>query len=153
MRELLRSLFRFSWATSLFGLRQMAGMVSGDHRLAESCDSVAEAAAAELKGPALSLYRIGRRLQEGCDQALPSRTRQIDRGEAAPQRSQPVDSGRLDTSSFVVLGEGLVAGMGEFSLSRDTQVYSFPAQMARQMGVAFPQRLIEPPGFGNAPGF
>jgi hypothetical protein len=69
----------------------------------------------------------------------------------APKR--PPDRGRLNPSSFVVLGEGLAAGMGNFSLARDTQENCFPAQMARQMGVQFRQRLIEPPGIGSAVGF
>jgi len=60
---------------------------------------------------------------------------------------------RLDTTSFIVLGEGLAAGMGNFSLSQATQEYSFPAQMARQMGTLVVQPLIQPPGIGNAPGF
>jgi len=153
MRELLSSLLRFSWATSLFGARQMAGIVSGDRSLAQNCDSVAEAAVAELQGPAHSLYQIGQRFQEGFDGALPSPASHHSGGEPAPQPSHLIDSGRLNGSSFVVLGEGLAGGMGDFSLSSDTQVYSFPAQIARQMGVAFPQRLIEPPGLGNAPGF
>jgi hypothetical protein len=144
---------RFSWATSLFGVRQMAGIVSGSHNLAENCDSVAEAAAAELKGPSLSLYQIGKRFQEGFDQALPSPPLEPNGAGPVPQPLRPVDSVRLNTSSFVVLGEGLAAGMGDFSLCSDSQVYSFPAQMARQMGVAFSQRLIEPPGIGNPPGF
>ena len=59
----------------------------------------------------------------------------------------------LDTSSFVVLGEGLAAGLGDFTLSEDTQVDCFPAHMARQMGTPFPQRLIQPPGLGYASGF
>jgi hypothetical protein len=64
-----------------------------------------------------------------------------------------VFAGRLDPSTFLVLGESLAAGMGDFSLTTDLQTSSFPALMARQMGVAFPQRLIEPPGIGNVPGF
>jgi hypothetical protein len=64
-----------------------------------------------------------------------------------------VNRGRLNTSSFVVLGEGLAAGMGDFSLYDDAQSYSFPAQMARQMGTAFVQPLVQPPGIGDVPGF
>jgi hypothetical protein len=59
----------------------------------------------------------------------------------------------LNTSRFVVLGEGLAAGMGDFSLSEETQRSSFPAQMARQMGTSLIQPLIQPPGIGNAVGF
>src|SRR5205823_2888771 len=45
------------------------------------------------------------------------------------------------------------AGMCNFSLFDDDQRESFGAQMARQMNVAFPQALIQPPGLGHAPGF
>ena len=62
-------------------------------------------------------------------------------------------SGRLNPSSFVVLGEGLAAGMGSFSLSSETQKDSFPAQLARQMGATFTQPLFQPPGIGGAIGF
>src|SRR5258707_13045443 len=43
-----------------------------------------------------------------------------------------VNSGNLNTSRMVVLGEGLAAGVGDFSLSAETQPWSFPALMARQ---------------------
>ena len=59
----------------------------------------------------------------------------------------------LDPSRFVVLGEGLAAGMTNFSLMDCDQRESFGAQMARQMNVAFAQPLIQPPGLGDAPGF
>ncbi len=60
---------------------------------------------------------------------------------------------RLDCSRFVVLGEGLAAGMTNFSLIEVDQLESFPAQMARQMKVDFPQPLFQAPGLGDAPGF
>jgi hypothetical protein len=60
---------------------------------------------------------------------------------------------RLDTTTFIVLGEGLAAGMADFALREVYQQQSFPAQMARQMKVLFPQPLIESPGIGSAPGF
>lgn len=54
---------------------------------------------------------------------------------------------------FVALGDGLAAGMADFSLRDDSQMMSFPAQLARQMGVSFPQALVRGPGIGHAPGF
>lgn len=60
---------------------------------------------------------------------------------------------RLDCTRFVVLGEGLAAGMTNFSLIESDQLESFPAQMARQMGVALVQPLLQAPGLGDAPGF
>ena len=53
---------------------------------------------------------------------------------------------KLDTTSFVVLGEGLAAGMADYGLSVNVQDFSFPAQMARQMKTIFPQPLIQGPG-------
>jgi quinol monooxygenase YgiN len=60
---------------------------------------------------------------------------------------------KLKMAPFVVLGEGLAAGMSNFSLSQDMQQFSFPAQIARQMGVNLVQPLMEPPGIGSAIGF
>ena len=54
---------------------------------------------------------------------------------------------------FAVLGEGLAAGMGNFSMAAATQQACFPAVLARQMGLEFRQALLEPPGLGDAPGF
>lgn len=65
----------------------------------------------------------------------------------------PADSGRLSTGRFVVLGEGLAAGMSDFGLKADLQRESFPAQMARQMGTGLSLPLIQPPGIGDLPGF
>ncbi len=59
----------------------------------------------------------------------------------------------LDTTTFVVMGEGLAAGVCDFSLSDVGQRSSFPALMARQMGALFPQPKIQPPGIGNVMGF
>ena len=53
---------------------------------------------------------------------------------------------KLDTTSFVVLGEGMAAGMANYGLSVDVQDFSFPAQVARQMKTIFPQPLIQGPG-------
>ena len=61
---------------------------------------------------------------------------------------------KLVTTQFVVVGEGLAAGMADFSLSDVYQNFSFPALMARQMKTTFPQPLLQPPGIGGgAPGF
>src|SRR5436305_12543883 len=60
---------------------------------------------------------------------------------------------KLDTTTFVTLGEGLAAGMADFSLRDIYQTQSFPALIAKQIKTDFPQPLIEPPGIGSAPGF
>lgn len=53
---------------------------------------------------------------------------------------------RLDTTTFVVMGEGLAAGMANYGLSQEVQEWSFAAQMARQFNTLFPQPLIQGPG-------
>jgi hypothetical protein len=60
---------------------------------------------------------------------------------------------KLDTTQFIVVGEGLAAGMADFALRDVYQEKSFGAQMARQMKTLFPQPLIEGAGIGNAPGY
>src|ERR1700744_1061826 len=59
----------------------------------------------------------------------------------------------LDTTSFVVLGEGLAAGMANFGLSSIGQNASFPALIAGQMSTAFELPLIQPPGIGDVVGY
>jgi hypothetical protein len=59
----------------------------------------------------------------------------------------------LDTTSFVVMGEGLAAGMANFGLSSVVQNQSFPARIAAQMGTGFEQPLIQPPGIGDVVGY
>jgi hypothetical protein len=62
-------------------------------------------------------------------------------------------TGKAGPAPFVVIGEGLAAGMTDFALTGESQRTSFPAQMARQMGVAFQQPLFQPPGLGSPLGF
>ncbi len=64
------------------------------------------------------------------------------------QKTEP-----LDTTTFIVMGEGLAAGMANFGLSSTVQNQSFPAQMARQMQTLFPQPLIQGPGLGDVLGY
>jgi len=141
MRELLQSILRFSWATTLFGARQFARMAKGNGSAGAAFERASGAAAAELEGSMRALYHAGARFPNS---VAP------DSSEAA---AAPPESGRLNATTFVVMGEGLAAGMGDFTLSSDMQAFSFAAQIAGRMGVEFPQRLIEPPGIGSAPGF
>lgn len=67
--------------------------------------------------------------------------------------ADPRRSPRLDPSRFVVLGEGLAAGLGDFSLEATAQAGSFPALAAAAMGVGFEQPLVEPPGLGDVVSF
>jgi hypothetical protein len=76
------------------------------------------------------------------------------RSSGQPQARAAVPASRiLDTSRLIVLGEGLAAGTGDFSLSTETQQFSFPALVARQMDTPLAQPLIQAPGIGNTPGF
>jgi len=62
-------------------------------------------------------------------------------------------SRRLDTTTFVVLGEGMAAGVYNFSLSSKGQENSFPALIAKQVGTILPQPNLQPPGIGNVVGY
>lgn len=183
IRDFLRSMFSFSWAQSLFGLKQMAGLVS-PARSAESFDRVTHSAENELSEPVRNMFRVSERLQRqtvdilcGMFPSAPAGNEpRSDAGgglpaqpptPSAPGGGPPVPSppvtpsgptykvkpGRLDKSSFVVLGEGLAAGMGDFTLTADTQCESFAAQMARQMQTDLPQPEIEAPGICYPIGF
>lgn len=59
----------------------------------------------------------------------------------------------LETTTFVVLGEGLAAGMANYGLNEVGQRTSFPALMAQQMNTAFPQPLLEGPGITDVLGY
>jgi len=125
MRDLIKSIFWLPWATVLFGARQIQKTLA----------------------PATPEF--------GVSSPAADSTQEVPPAGRQPQVSplHGINRGRLNPSSFVVLGEGLAAGMGDFFLSEDTQQYCFPAQMAVQMGVKFRQRLIQPPGLGHAIGF
>ncbi len=58
----------------------------------------------------------------------------------------------LDVTTFVVLGDGLAAGMCNSRLYAEAQKGSFPALAAGQMQAIFPLPLINGPGLGNLPG-
>src|SRR5690349_21219397 len=68
---------------------------------------------------------------------------------AAPAAAQ----NKLDTTQFIVVGEGLGAGMADFGLRESYQERNFGALMAKQMNTAFPQPVIESQGIANTPGF
>ena len=70
-----------------------------------------------------------------------------------PWALQAQQVGTLDTTTFVVIGEGLAAGLADFALRDVYQKNNFPALMAKQFDTAFPQPLIQPPGIGSVPGF
>ncbi|MCA1632290.1 MAG: hypothetical protein LC802_00895 [Acidobacteria bacterium] len=180
MRDFIKSTLRFSWAMSLFGVQQLENLAEDSSRQGDKTvtafDSLTQATEGQLGGAVKDAFESGHRLQsrvvDAVFGALPGAGRQPQpsRPAANPAGSQPnqppsagsadsmataypVNRGRLNTSTFVVLGEGLAAGMGDFTLSDATQVDSFPARMARQMQTQFPQPLIQSPGIGNPVGF
>lgn len=59
----------------------------------------------------------------------------------------------LDTTTFVIMGEGLAAGMGNFGLSSVLQSQDFAILMANQIGTGMEQPLIQPPGIGDVVGY
>ena len=74
-------------------------------------------------------------------------------GALTPFPAQAQTSTKLDTTQFVVVGEGIAAGMADFALREIYQDLNFGSQMARQMKTAFPQPLFQQGGIGAAPGF
>ena len=69
MRDLARSMIRFSWAMSVLGARQAANLISpregGWKRSTEAFDAVSHAAAEEMGETMKGLYQAGDRLQSG----------------------------------------------------------------------------------------
>ena len=182
MRKLMKSLFSFSWGMSLFGARQVSQVLTPQNpqqtigEVSTAFDAVTRSAAEQLDGVFAQAFDAGEKLQKGVMDmmfdAIPMDLSNAAPGSAgvAPSASQgqgqgappapvqpapvvPVNSGRLNTATFVTLGEGLAAGMGNFTLSAPLQSNSFAAQMARQMQADFPLPLIQEPGIGNAVGF
>lgn len=66
---------------------------------------------------------------------------------------EPATAQKLDTTTFVVMGEGLAAGMANYGLSSVVQNQDFAALMAAQMGTGMEQPLIQPPGIGDVVGY
>src|SRR5215472_8848638 len=145
MRELLKSMLRFSWAGVLLGIREgISSLLPG--RVGAPSNPV-PAPTVFLPPPTSTVSGRPPSVTNASAGVAPP-------GSATAARtSRDVNRGRLNTSTFIALGEGLAAGMGDFSLSDESQKYSFPAQMAQQMGATFDQPLIQPPGVGQAIGF
>ncbi|MEM7355826.1 MAG: hypothetical protein AAF657_33730 [Acidobacteriota bacterium] len=68
MRDLARSMIRFSWAMTVLGARQAANLMTpreGWSRSTESFDAVSHAAADHMGETMKNLYQAGDRLQSG----------------------------------------------------------------------------------------
>jgi hypothetical protein len=159
MRELLDLMFRLTWAMPLMVLRQFTNMFSPDFtRPASGFGPTEESAVSDLPQQTGTTFQAGGAPQTQTVTPAPDSSAAANTNIQPPVPSRPVNigqvnSGNLNTSRMVVLGEGLAAGVGDFSLSAETQSWSFPAQMAQQMSVEFPQRLIQAPGIGDFVGF
>ncbi len=145
MRKLVKSMVGFSWAMTALGARTAVRLVT-PRRAADAgagLDELARAAAAELDGPLRTVYDAADRLQSrGVDGFF----------DAVAGDRRPTDGRRLDPSTFVVLGDGLAAGTGHFSLEGSAQAASFPAFLARSLETGFEQPLFQPPGLGDVIG-
>jgi len=64
MRELSKSMSSFSWAMSLFGIQQMANLLS-PAKAAKAFDSVTEAAAGQFGDTVKATFGAGDKLQQG----------------------------------------------------------------------------------------
>jgi hypothetical protein len=180
MRDLVKSIISFFWIMPLFGAKQIGDlfapqdMSQSQDKSITAFDAVTHTIEEQLENVTQRLFKVGDELQRGIvdtmynafpmvqlnppdpdmdlsdrQQAQPPITRQS-ASSSAPLR---VDSGRLKTDTFMVLGEGLAAGMGNFTLSEETQKQSFPVYMAQQMQAKFSQPLLQAPGVGNLVGF
>src|SRR5882762_10358316 len=113
MRKLIRSMSQLSWASSLFGLRQCARwLASGGVVPPRDFATVTAAAAAELDDPIRSLFQVGVNVQNGAMDALfaPEKGVRSSDGPVSSygaEYSEQPNCGRLNTSSFIALGEGL----------------------------------------------
>jgi hypothetical protein len=161
MREFFDVMLRLTWAMPLMVMRQFASMFSTGSMGAPS--GFSGATVPQQTGPSFQAGGIpqtqsvspapGGGISASVNPPAPVAPPAVSSFNAVQVNSVPVNSGNLNTSLMVVLGEGLAAGVGDFTLNAETQPFSFPAQMARQMSADFPQRLIQPPGIGNFVGF
>jgi hypothetical protein len=144
MTQFLRSVMRFSWALTLLGIREAGNrFMPGRTLRAESSEAGASAVGSVSIASPVSSSEATNDTETG---HLPFK---LESAASYP----PVQSGRLNTARFMAMGEGLAAGMGDFSLSSERQSTSFPAFMARQMGTKFVQALLQEPGIGGLAGF
>jgi hypothetical protein len=177
MTEVIQAVVRFTWAMSLLAVKQLGNMIRPAHQkqagqdTIQLLDSLANKAADQLDPSLKSAFQTGDNLQrKAVDRVFASVSSAIPavptgpapqpavspsdpRQPAVSTPRVPAKGGMLNVSNFVVIGEGLAAGMGDFFLHEGSQKTSFPAQMAAQMGVEFAQPLVEEPGIGNLIGF
>lgn len=76
-----------------------------------------------------------------------------DHGHCAKPKPCRGDWNRAAARNIVVMGDGLAAGMGDFSLKENHQRNSFPALLASALGESLSQPLFQEPGLGHPIGF
>jgi hypothetical protein len=80
MKELAKSIFRFSWAMTAFGAGQAVRMLDperGREGVAAGLDALSHAAESELEEPVRGFYRMGERMQESLVDAADAGTRAV----------------------------------------------------------------------------
>jgi hypothetical protein len=152
---------------TVFGARQVQNLLTPREpgrqtgRATDAFEAVTRATEEQLSGPLENLFRAGDSVQHGLLRVLFG-GRLGDVGALGPRpdglsetcpTTWPGGVEQPSTGTHLVLGEGLAAGMGDFSLSEETQRYSFPRLLTQQMGIPFAQPLIQAPGLGSAVGF
>ena len=163
MREKIKSIISFSLAVPLLGIKQVTNLFSGsdaDKETAAAVDALTHETEKHLGSRMQGLYKGGDTIQRSVLDLIFSSISQPSEEENSTGEtdsttgpvSLEVDHGKLDTSKFIVMGEGLAAGMGDFGLSEEFQTWSFPAQMAQQMQTEFNQPYMQSPGIGDVIG-
>ncbi len=143
MRELVKSFFGFSWAMTLFGAHAMTRALDPRSRRdggGEELDAITRAARDELGEGLEALFAAGDRMQR----------RLVD--AALGGWSGGSEAGHSEPAGMIVVGDDLAAGMGAFALESVAQRWSFPALVARGLGIDLRQPLFEPPGLGDVIG-
>lgn len=146
LASVLLSSARFSWALSLLGPRTAARLLGlrPPFDLAQ-LEAWNQAAEEDLDEPFARVYAAAAEVQ---DRFVDSFFSFLD-----PARwPGGVRRETLDATTFVVLGDGLSAGLGHFSLESSYQETSFPALVADALGVPLRQPLMQPPGLGDIVG-
>jgi lysophospholipase L1-like esterase len=72
-----------------------------------------------------------------------------DRSDLLAPPAPSLKSGNADLTTYVAIGNSLTAGYESSALYESAQVYSYPNQIAKQVGATFEQPLIADPGIGG----
>jgi hypothetical protein len=135
MRRFTKSIFSYTWSTSLFGFQQMVNLFTPQgwrqtQRAAESFERITKATAEEMSDVVESTFMIGDNLQKaGVDITFDLFTLGIfDRG-----RGRPASAGTSSDTS----GRGVVSNLGEQAVNIMTQGLQVVGQTVRVVGQSF----------------